>query len=77
MRAPLSGSKRWSFGVSNAMWSVGDSPTYPAAADDCWAALCYMDGNRKALGLERLIQIYFKAIDPTSLNRQGEDEGTR
>ncbi len=29
------------------------------------------------LGLERLIQIYFKAIDPTSINRQGEDVGTR
>jgi peptide methionine sulfoxide reductase msrA/msrB len=29
------------------------------------------------LGLERLIQIYFSAIDPTSLNKQGEDEGTR
>ena len=29
------------------------------------------------LGLERLIQIYFSAIDPTSLNKQGGDEGTR
>ena len=29
------------------------------------------------LGLERLVQIYFIAIDPTSVNKQGEDEGTR
>lgn len=29
------------------------------------------------LGLERLVQIYFQAIDPTSVNRQGADEGTR
>ena len=29
------------------------------------------------LGLERLLQIYFQAIDPVSLNRQGGDEGTR
>ncbi|MBQ7554497.1 MAG: peptide-methionine (S)-S-oxide reductase MsrA [Bacteroidaceae bacterium] len=29
------------------------------------------------LSLEFLIQLYFKAIDPTSLNKQGEDEGTR
>ena len=29
------------------------------------------------LGLERLLQIYFMAIDPTSLNKQGEDTGTR
>ena len=29
------------------------------------------------LGLERLVQIYFMAIDPTSLNKQGGDVGTR
>ena len=29
------------------------------------------------LSLHRLLEIYFVAIDPTSLNRQGEDEGTR
>lgn len=29
------------------------------------------------LPLQRLLELYFLAIDPTSLNRQGEDEGTR
>ena len=29
------------------------------------------------LPLEMLVDLYFKAIDPTSLNRQGEDIGTR
>ena len=29
------------------------------------------------LSLHFLIELYFKAIDPLSLNRQGEDEGTR
>ncbi len=29
------------------------------------------------VGLRFLTRMFFKAIDPTSLNRQGEDEGTR
>ena len=28
------------------------------------------------VGLEFLLQMFFKAIDPTSLNKQGHDEGT-
>ena len=29
------------------------------------------------VSLEFLLNMFFKAIDPTSLNKQGEDEGTR
>ena len=29
------------------------------------------------VSLEFLLQMFFKAIDPTSLNKQGHDEGTR
>ena len=29
------------------------------------------------VSLEFLLQMFFKAIDPTSLNKQGRDEGTR
>jgi peptide methionine sulfoxide reductase MsrA len=29
------------------------------------------------VSLEFLLQMFFKAIDPTSLNMQGHDEGTR
>lgn len=29
------------------------------------------------ISLELLTELYFKSIDPVSLNRQGEDEGTR
>ena len=29
------------------------------------------------VGLKFLLRMFFKAIDPTSLNKQGEDEGTR
>lgn len=31
----------------------------------------------EVLSLEFLLELYFKAIDPVSLNRQGEDSGTR
>ena len=33
--------------------------------------------NPSAVSLRFLLEMYFKAIDPTSLNKQGEDEGTR
>ena len=33
--------------------------------------------NPERITLERLAELYFKIIDPLSLNKQGEDEGTR
>lgn len=36
--------------------------------------VCY---DPEQIGLDRIIQIYFRAIDPTSVNRQGQDVGTR
>lgn len=36
--------------------------------------ICY---DEQVASLEFLLQMFFKAIDPTSLNKQGEDEGTR
>lgn len=36
--------------------------------------VCYDSGR---VGLKFLLRMFFKAIDPTSLNKQGEDEGTR
>ena len=33
--------------------------------------------NPELLSLERLVEIYFNSIDPLSLNRQGNDVGTR
>ncbi|NLZ19872.1 MAG: peptide-methionine (S)-S-oxide reductase MsrA [Bacteroidales bacterium] len=54
-------------------------PTYREVYTDStgYAETVHVVYDPAVLGLERLIQIYFKAIDPTSLNRQGEDEGTR
>ncbi|MBO4535577.1 MAG: peptide-methionine (S)-S-oxide reductase MsrA [Bacteroidales bacterium] len=36
--------------------------------------ICYDD---ERVGLKFLLRMFFKAIDPTSVNKQGEDEGTR
>jgi len=33
--------------------------------------------NPEVASLKFLLQMFFKAIDPTSLNKQGHDEGTR
>ena len=54
-------------------------PTYREVYTDKtgYAEAVHVVYDPDVLGLDRLVQIYFKAIDPTSLNRQGEDEGTR
>ena len=54
-------------------------PTYREVYTDStgYAEAVHVVYDPDVLGLERLLQIYFMAIDPTSLNKQGEDEGTR
>lgn len=54
-------------------------PTYREVYTDTtgYAEAVHVMYDPDVLGLERLVQIYFMAIDPTSVNRQGEDEGTR
>lgn len=54
-------------------------PTYREVYTDKtgYAEAVHVVYDPDVLGLDRLVQIYFKAIDPTSLNKQGEDEGTR
>ncbi len=57
----------------------GENPTYKQVYTDNTGfaetvEVCY-DPDR--LSLAFLLEMYFKAIDPLSLNRQGEDEGTR
>lgn len=39
-----------------------------------WVHVIY---NPDLVSLKELVQLFFKIIDPLSLNRQGEDEGTR
>lgn len=54
-------------------------PTYREVYTDVtgYAETVKVTYDTEVLGLERLIQIYFMAIDPLSLNKQGEDTGTR
>lgn len=54
-------------------------PTYKEVYTDTtgYAEAVRVQYDDKVISLHFLIELYFRAIDPTSLNRQGEDEGTR
>ena len=56
-----------------------DNPTYKDVYTDKtgYAETVHLRYNPKVVSLRFLLEMYFKAIDPTSLNKQGEDEGTR
>lgn len=54
-------------------------PTYKEVYTDTtgYAEAVHVQYDDEVISLHFLIELYFRAIDPTSLNRQGEDEGTR
>lgn len=54
-------------------------PTYREVKTDStgYAETVRLRYDTDVIGLKRILQIYFEAIDPTSVNRQGEDVGTR
>lgn len=54
-------------------------PTYRQVYTDTtgYAETVHVEYDNDVIDLEFLVRMYFKAIDPTSLNRQGEDVGTR
>ena len=54
-------------------------PSYKEVYTDTtgYAETVYVKYNPDVVSLEFLLQMFFKAIDPTSLNKQGHDEGTR
>lgn len=56
-----------------------DNPTYEQVyTDKTGHAECvHVRYNPGRVSLEKLTELYFKIIDPLSLNKQGEDEGTR
>ncbi len=58
---------------------TGDHPTYEEVYTDRtgFAETVRIDYDATQISLERLLDCYFRTIDPTSLNRQGEDVGTR
>ena len=56
-----------------------DHPTYKEVYTDTtgYAETVHVVYDEQIADLEFLLNMFFKAIDPTSLNRQGHDEGTR
>ena len=55
------------------------NPTYKEVYTDTtgYAECVHVTYDPQVITVDKLTRIYFKAIDPTSLNKQGEDEGTR
>ena len=55
------------------------NPTYQDVYTDQtgFAETVHVKYNPDVVSLEFLLQMYFKAIDPISINKQGHDEGTR
>lgn len=56
-----------------------ENPTYKEVYTDTtgYAECVHVSYNPEEVTLEQLTRLYFKIIDPMSLNRQGEDSGTR
>lgn len=54
-------------------------PTYREVSTDStgYAETVHVTYDTEVVGLGRILQLYFHAIDPLSVNKQGEDEGTR
>ena len=55
---------------------------HPTYKEDCsdqtgFAETVFVRFYPDVVSLEFLLRMFFKAIDPTSLNKQGHDEGTR
>ena len=55
------------------------NPSYEEVYTDTtgYAETVHVKYNPDVVSLEFLLQLFFKAIDPVSLNKQGHDEGTR
>lgn len=55
------------------------SPTYAEVYTDTtgYAETVHVTYDADMVSLELLLRMFFVAIDPTSLNKQGHDEGTR
>ena len=56
-----------------------ENPTYEEVYTDLtgYAEAVHVRYDAALVSLERLLELFFVAIDPTSLNKQGHDEGTR
>lgn len=59
--------------------AAGDGPSYEEVYTDRtgFAETVRVVYDPEVLSLKKLLELYFLCIEPTSVNRQGEDEGTR
>ena len=52
------------------------APTYEDVCNDSGHAECLLiDFDENVITLEEILKLYFRVIDPLSVNRQGEDRG--
>ena len=58
---------------------ITPNPTYEEVCTDKtqFAETVHLRYDAASIGLEKLLDLYFLAIDPTSLNQQGHDRGTQ
>ena len=58
---------------------ITENPTYEEVCTDTtrFAETVRIEYDPEVVGLRFLLEMYFKAIDPLSVNRQGHDEGTQ
>jgi peptide-methionine (S)-S-oxide reductase len=56
-----------------------ENPTYKEVCENNtgFAEACYIQYDENKVNLERLLDAYWKVVDPTILNRQGHDVGTQ
>ncbi|MDD3224866.1 MAG: peptide-methionine (S)-S-oxide reductase MsrA [Clostridium sp.] len=55
------------------------NPTYEEVCKNTtgYAEACYIEYNEKVLSCEKLLEAYWKVVDPTIMNRQGGDKRTQ
>ena len=58
---------------------VGENPSYKQVKTGTtgFAETVHIQYDPSQVSLDLLLEMFFKAIDPLSLNKQGEDEGTQ
>lgn len=54
-----------------------NNPTYKTLKETMHVETVYIKYDDSIVGLEFLLSMFYKVIDPTSINKQGEDEGTQ
>ncbi len=54
-----------------------DSTSYKELKDTNHAEVVYLEYDEKIVSLAFLLDMYYKVIDPISVNKQGEDEGVQ